>query len=240
MAQIKKTCSVTNGSQTVTVAGDLTGRVKKNCMFLVVSELVPYTVAVDATYNSITNLTTVSLTGSYQGATNSAAPCVFATDFTYPTMIPTIAQGDVGTAAIFTQAMYAIQAALAALGAGGAAAAPTFKTITDDALNVGSLVYFKSTNHCGLASATAEGKEAVGISLTAVASGAQATIAFGGTVVSGLSGLTPGAFYYMGTLPGSFVMTANAPATLDNVVMKIGVALSASQLLFAPETPITL
>lgn len=110
MAQIKQPVTVTNGSQVVTLAGDLTVRIKKNHIFLVDGELVPYTVAINSTYSAATGKTTVTLTGAYQGATNAAAPGVFAVDFTYPSMIPTIAQGDVGTAAVFTQAMYRIQA----------------------------------------------------------------------------------------------------------------------------------
>jgi hypothetical protein len=113
MAQIKQTCAVTNGAQTVTVAGDLTARIKQNTIFMVDVELVPYTVAIDSTYNATTGLTTVTLTGNYQGVTNPTAAGVFAVDFTYPDMIPTIAQGDVGTAAIFTAAMYRIAAILA-------------------------------------------------------------------------------------------------------------------------------
>jgi hypothetical protein len=109
MAQLKKTCSVTNGSQTVTIAGDQTARIKQNGIFMVDVELVPYVVSADSTYSSGTGLTTVTLTGTYQGTTNASAAGVFATDLTYPDAIPTIAQGDVGTAAVFTQAMYKIQ-----------------------------------------------------------------------------------------------------------------------------------
>lgn len=107
MAQIKKTCSVTNGSQTVAITGDLSARIKRNHVFMVDGELVPYVVAQDSTYDGLR--TTVLLTGAYAGTTNGAAPGVFATDATYPDMIPTIAQGDVGTAAVFTQAMYRVQ-----------------------------------------------------------------------------------------------------------------------------------
>ena len=107
MAQIKKTCSVQNGSQTVAITGDLSARIKRNHIFMVEGELVPYVVAQDSTYDGAS--TTVLLTGAYAGTTNSAANGVFATDATYPDMIPTIAQGDVGTAAVFTQAMYRIQ-----------------------------------------------------------------------------------------------------------------------------------
>lgn len=108
MAQIKQQVAIVNGSQTVTIAGvDLTARIKKNHIFLVEGLLVPYVVATDSTFDG-TN-TIVTLTGAYQGATDAAAKGVFAVDLTYPDNIPTISQGDVGTAAIFTSAMYKLQ-----------------------------------------------------------------------------------------------------------------------------------
>lgn len=113
MAQLKRTCSVTNGSQTVTVAGDVTDRIKKNYIFMVEGDLVPYTVAANSTFASGT--TTFTLTGAYTGTTNAAAAGVMVTDFTYPDMVPTIAQGDVGTAAVFTAAMYRLQGMIAAV-----------------------------------------------------------------------------------------------------------------------------
>lgn len=112
MAQLKKTCTVTNGSQTVTLPGDYTKQIKQGTIFLVAGELVPYTVSADATFGATAGVTTVVLSGAYQGATNTAAAGVFAVDFTYPGKIPTMAQGDVGTGAIFTQAMYKIQSIL--------------------------------------------------------------------------------------------------------------------------------
>jgi len=120
MAQIKKTCSVTNNSQVVTVSGgDLTARIKRNHVFLVEGELVPYTIAQDSVFDG-TN-TIVTLTGVYKGATSALASGVFAVDVTYPDMIPTIAQGDVGTAAIFSQAMYRIQDMVNSVSPGGLA-----------------------------------------------------------------------------------------------------------------------
>jgi hypothetical protein len=114
MAQIKKTCSVTNGAPTVTVTGDQTARIKANTIFMVDTELVPYFVAINSTYSAGADLTTVTLTGNYQGPTNTTATGVFSVDATYPNMIPTIAQGDVGTAAVFTAAMNRIQTLLTA------------------------------------------------------------------------------------------------------------------------------
>jgi hypothetical protein len=110
MAQYKTLASVTNGSQQVVISGQNAAfQIKARSIFMVASELVPYFVATDATFDG-TN-TIVTLTGAYQGATPliNPIPCVFSRDFTYPDNIPTIAQGDVGTAAIFTCAMNRIQ-----------------------------------------------------------------------------------------------------------------------------------
>jgi hypothetical protein len=120
MAQIKNTCSVVNGGQTVTVPGvNLTDRIRRNCIFMLGTDQVPYTVAADSTY--VGSNTIVKLTGAYQGATNAAAPGVFVTDMTFPDLIPTIAQGDVGTAAVFTKAMYRIQDLIQSVAPGGLA-----------------------------------------------------------------------------------------------------------------------
>jgi hypothetical protein len=120
-----------------------------------------------------------------------------------------------------------------------ALAASSFKATTDDALSIGSLVYIKSTGNCGLADYTAEGKEALAFAVAACSSGQTASLSLAGTVISGLSSLTPGAFYYMGTA-GAIVTLANAPTTTGNVLMKVGTAISATQLMFAPEAPVTL
>lgn len=117
MPQIKQTVSVTNGSPTVTLTGNYVSRIKAGSIFMLETLLVPYTVALDSTFAS--GETTVTLTGNFQGATNAAAPGVFTTDLTYPDNIPTLSQGDVGTAAVFTQAMNKVQEIVAAGGAGG-------------------------------------------------------------------------------------------------------------------------
>lgn len=120
MAQLKQACSVTAGNQQVVIPGvDLTARIRRYSIFMVEGELVPYTVAVDSTYSGGNTL--VTLSGIYKGATNASANGVFATDFTYPDLIPTISQGDVGTAAIFTAAMYRLQSMIATVAPGGLA-----------------------------------------------------------------------------------------------------------------------
>lgn len=118
MPQLKQACSVANGSQTVVIVGvDLTSRIKRNSVFMVEGQLTPYTVAANSTLAGSDTL--VLLSGDYLGATNAAAAGVFVTDYTFPDMIPTIAQGDVGTAAVFTQAMYRVQELINSVSPGG-------------------------------------------------------------------------------------------------------------------------
>jgi hypothetical protein len=151
MAQIKQPVSVTNGSQTVTVTGDFTTRIKQKSIFMVETELVPYTVAADSTYSAATGKTTVTLTGNYVGTTNAAAAGVFAVDFTFPNNIPTIAQGDVGTAAIFTKAMYRVEDMVAELDAslGGSATSGDVAAAAGVSA-IGDLIYASATNAVGV------------------------------------------------------------------------------------------
>lgn len=88
------------------------------------------------------------------------------------------------------------------------------------------------------ADATSAGKEAHGFVLAAVTSGQNATVYPEENVISGLTGLTPGARMFLGTTAGA--ATATAPSTSGQVVQEIGVALSATEILFRPRQPITL
>lgn len=82
------------------------------------------------------------------------------------------------------------------------------------------------------------GKEAVGFVLEGAASGASVAVYFEG-VVTGLSGLTPGARYYLSaSTPG--LITATAPSASGNVVQFVGRALSATELSFEHDDAIVL
>lgn len=87
------------------------------------------------------------------------------------------------------------------------------------------------------ADATTAGKEANGYVLASVTSGASATVYFE-QVITGLSGLTLGALYFLSTTAGG--VTATAPSSSGNVSQRIGRAISTSELLFQPQSPITL
>jgi hypothetical protein len=88
------------------------------------------------------------------------------------------------------------------------------------------------------ADATTAGKEAHGFVLAAVTSGTNGTVYPEENVLSGLAGLIPGARQFLSTTPGA--RTSVAPSAAGNVAQIIGVALSATEIMFRPETPITL
>lgn len=88
------------------------------------------------------------------------------------------------------------------------------------------------------ADASSASKRAHGFVLSSVTSGATATVYFEGTI-TGLSSLTiAGTYFLSGTTPG--IITTTAPSTATHIVQQIGVAISATELSFEPQQPITL
>ena len=88
------------------------------------------------------------------------------------------------------------------------------------------------------ADASATGKRARGFVLSAVASGAVATVYFEGRDDQ-LSGLTPGSDLYLSpTTPGR--ATNVVPTVAGQVVQQIGAAINATTLNFEPSEPIQL
>lgn len=84
--------------------------------------------------------------------------------------------------------------------------------------------------------ATTAGKEANGFVLSAVASGAPATVYFEGTNTQ-VTGQTPGKVF-LGTTAGK--ATATVPSAPGNVVQQIGYAVSATAINFNAQVPVTL
>lgn len=88
------------------------------------------------------------------------------------------------------------------------------------------------------ADATSAGKPAQGFVLSAISSAASGTVYPEEAVITGLSGLTIGARYFLSTTAGA--ITTTAPSSSGQVVQEVGYALSATELLFRPQPPITL
>jgi hypothetical protein len=79
------------------------------------------------------------------------------------------------------------------------------------------------------ADSTVAGSEANSYATANIASGATGTVNVGEGIVTGLSGLTLGSKYYLGT---AGALTVTAPSAAGNVVQPVGIALSATSLDF--------
>jgi len=118
--------------------------------------------------------------------------------------------------------------------------AETRSMTASEALSAGDLVNIHDSSGPKMrkADATTAGKEAHGFVLSSVSNGASGTMYPEENVISGLTGLTPGARMFLSTTAG--LNTATAPSTSGQVVQEIGVALSTTEIMFRPRQPITL
>jgi hypothetical protein len=117
--------------------------------------------------------------------------------------------------------------------------ADTASIVTSENLSAGDLVNIydnTGTPTARKADATTAGKEAHGFVLAATTSPAAATVYFEGSN-TGVSGLTAGNQFLSTTAGGS---TSTAPSGSGNVVQKVGVATSATNLNFEAAQPIVL
>lgn len=116
---------------------------------------------------------------------------------------------------------------------------PDTKTIqASEALAAGDFVNIHNSGGARVRKAdAATGKRADGFVLAAVASGANATVYLEGTNTQ-VSGKTPGALQFISATPGT--TTETAPTTSTHIVQVLGVALSATEISFEPQLPITL
>ena len=87
------------------------------------------------------------------------------------------------------------------------------------------------------ADATVAGKEANGFVLAAFTAGQAASVYSDGTI-TGLTGLTPGARYYLSMTPGQ--ITTAPPSAAGNVVQYLGTTHTATSLPFEPSDGVIL
>lgn len=106
-------------------------------------------------------------------------------------------------------------------------AADTISATAGEALAAGDLVYITATSTVMKADATTIAKAARGYVLTSVLSASLATVYFDESN-SAVTGLTPGATYYLGTSPGT--VTTTAPTGTGNIVQPVGFASSTTNL----------
>ncbi len=117
----------------------------------------------------------------------------------------------------------------------------TVSAATSEAMSAGDLVNLwndSGTIKARKADGTSEGKEVHGFLKASYSSGATATVYLPGNVMTGLTGLTPGARQYLSTTPGALTETPLNSA--NNVHQMVGIASSATTVAFEPEEPVTL
>ncbi len=88
------------------------------------------------------------------------------------------------------------------------------------------------------ANATDDTKPCDGYCLTSIGNGDPGNVMCPGQVIFGLTGLTPGAVYYLHTTGGG--LTDTPPSGSGNLVQRVGVAVSATSLFFNPQPGVTL
>jgi len=105
-----------------------------------------------------------------------------------------------------------------------------------EALGAGDLIHIKSDGEMELADGSAAGKEVHGFVKTAISAAATGKFYSEGMVPGAT--LTVGATYFLSTTAGEFTVTA--PSGSGNVVQKVGVAESATELQFEAQQTIEL
>lgn len=118
--------------------------------------------------------------------------------------------------------------------------ATTKLAATTENLSAGDLVnlYNDSGTIKARKADASNGRRAHGFVLSSVTSPNNATVYLDGTI-TGLTSLTPGAAYYLsGSSAGA--ATATAPTTSGYISQEIGIALSATEINFEEQQPITL
>lgn len=104
-----------------------------------------------------------------------------------------------------------------------------------EALTAGDMVYFNAAGGVLRADATAIAKQARGYVLVSVANAATATVFFDDSNTA-LTGLTPGATYYLAVTSGGVTITPTV--TTGQIVQEIGFASSATTLRVNIQEPI--
>jgi hypothetical protein len=116
----------------------------------------------------------------------------------------------------------------------------TVALVASEALSANDLVNIWNdvgTAKVRRADGATEGREVHGFVRAAFALNASATVFLPGNVMTGLTGLTPGARQFLATTAGG--RTETPLAATGNVSQMIGIAATATSIVFEPEEPIT-
>jgi len=114
------------------------------------------------------------------------------------------------------------------------------RTVTaGETLSAGDLIYLSAAPEALKADANSDAKAAIGFVLSGITAAATGTAYFGSGMITGLSGLTAGAKYYLSAAtPGA--ITTTKPSGSGDIIQQIGVAVSTTELYFEPQDAILL
>jgi hypothetical protein len=107
--------------------------------------------------------------------------------------------------------------------------------VAGENLSAGDMVYFNGSGQVMKADADSLGKAAQGYVNVAVTAAANATVFFD-DANTGLTGLTPGAKYYLSATAGE--VTTTAPTTPGHIAQEVGFATSATNLKINIKEPV--
>jgi hypothetical protein len=109
--------------------------------------------------------------------------------------------------------------------------------LAGEALTAGNFVYINATGQVLKADATLPAKAARGYVLSNVANAASATVYFD-EANTAVTGLTPGASYYLSTTPGGVTTTPPATNGSGQIIQELGFASSATNIHVNIQEPI--
>lgn len=115
----------------------------------------------------------------------------------------------------------------------------TLTVTAGETLAANDLIYINGSGAAMKADANSIAKEAIGHVKSGITNAATGTVYFGKGIISGLSGLTPGAKYFLSaTTAGGIALTV--PSGSGDIIQEVGRALSATELVFNPQISIEL
>lgn len=112
----------------------------------------------------------------------------------------------------------------------------TVNLTAGETVAAGDLIYLDGTSQVFKADANDPAKQAAGYVLSGITASATGDVFFGSGINTGMSGLTPGAQYFLSEVtPGGVVLVGALPTGSGDIVQPVGHAIDATTLSFEPQ-----